>query len=114
MVNLDKEFKNLQLKDKIVSHYFQPKIIMQNLPRHKYYADLKDEFITDIKTYGFSPYITQTVDFQKKDPNLKKFSIKKHHTNEYFNYIKKSSQTKSNKMELILREKSKLGFDIFK
>ena len=95
MVNFDKQFKNLLIKEKIVSHYFQPQISLSNLPRHNYYDDLKTEFVTDIKTFGFSPYLTQTVDYQKKNKDMQKFNIKKHFANGYLNYVKESAHTTS-------------------
>jgi len=101
MVNFDKQFKNLLLKEQVVSHYFQPHISLADLPRHDYYPDLKEEFINDIKTFGFSPYITETAEFQKKNPTMQKFDIKRIQRNGYLNYIKSSNVT--NKMERILQ-----------
>ena len=76
--------------DNYVNYEFEPKTSIFNKvvgKRNTYFDEMKQEFINDINTFGFSPYILQTYKDQRRDPNIKKF-IKKKFNYGYTNYVK--------------------------
>jgi hypothetical protein len=91
-MNLNILLKGLDRLNKLnnyVNYEFEPKtnIFNQIGKRNTYFDEMKQEFINDINTFGFSPYILQTYKDQKRDPNIKKF-IKKEFNYGFTNYVK--------------------------
>ena len=75
--------------DNYVNYEFEPKTNIFNKvgKRNTYFDEMKQEFINDINTFGFSPYILRTYKDQRKDPNIKRF-IKKKFNYGYTNFVK--------------------------
>jgi len=58
LVLLDKEFNKLNKVEEYEFYKFEPKSkIIKEGKRHIYYGDLRNDFIEELNTYGFSPYI---------------------------------------------------------
>lgn len=72
LLYIDKEFNNLQLKDQIITHIYEPKIRIKGLPRHTYYNDLKKDFVNEINVFKFSPYIQMNFTQQQKNEEIRK------------------------------------------
>lgn len=72
LLYIDKEFNNLQLKDQIITHNYEPKIRIKGLPRHTYYSDLKKDFVNEINVFKFSPYIQMNYTQQQKNEEIRK------------------------------------------
>ena len=85
---IDKKFKKLNLIEEFINYKFEPR--SQNLKgkRHIYYNDLKFDFVDEINAYGFSPFIQETYDVQRRDKNIMMF--KTNYLNQgLLNYVKK-------------------------
>ncbi len=58
LVLLDKAYNRLKDIENFDFHKFQPIAVnIENGKRHIYYNDLRYDFIEELNTYGFSPYI---------------------------------------------------------
>ena len=81
--------ERLNVLDNYVNYEFEPKTNTFNKfgKRNTYFDEMKQEFINDINTFGFSPYILRTYKDQRRDPNIKKF-IRKKFNYGYTNYVK--------------------------
>ena len=75
--------------DNYVNYEFEPKTNTFNKfgKRNTYFDEMKQEFINDLNTFGFSPYILRTYKDQRRDPHIKKF-IRKKFNYGYTNYVK--------------------------
>jgi len=70
LVLLDKAFSKLKSVEDYDYHKYEPKSKNLKAPRHIYYKDLKNDFIEELNTYGFSPYIQSNKYFYNLNRNL--------------------------------------------
>ena len=70
---IDKEFKKLNLVEEFINYKFEPRSQKLKGKRHIYYNDLKYDFVDEVNAYGFSPFVQQPYDLQRKDKNIMMF-----------------------------------------
>ena len=90
---IGKDFEKLKEIDNYVNYEFEPKTNEKYGKRNIFFDELKHEFKNDINIFGFSPYIFQTIQEQRKNPNIVKFINKKFNYG-YTNYIAFKSKNK--------------------
>ena len=75
---INKEFERLHTIESIIEYQFEPKSKVTNYgKRNIYYEDLKNDFIKEVNTFGFSPFILENFEKQRKNPNIMKYMDKK-------------------------------------
>jgi hypothetical protein len=60
---LEKKYKEL---DKIGEFYdakYQPRVNNPEIRRHIYFEEIKSDFIKELNTYGFSPFILSKISY---------------------------------------------------
>ena len=57
LVLLDKAFSRIKKIEEYDNHKYEPKSKLIEGPRHIYYNDLRKDFVEELNTFGFSPYI---------------------------------------------------------
>ena len=57
LVLLDKAYTRIKKIEEYDYHKYEPKSKLIEGPRHIYYNDLRKDFVEELNTYGFSPYI---------------------------------------------------------
>ena len=85
-----KEFEKLAFLEDYINYEYEPKSNLGNLKHGKrniYFDDIKLDFINEVNTYGFSPFILETFVQQRDNPNIMKF-ITKNLNYGLTNYIK--------------------------
>lgn len=98
IAQINKQFLALQNIEKAINYCFEPRKVKDNSAwrRHMFFKELKDDFIKEVSSYGFSPYIEEPYESQKKDRNIMKF--KKGETHRGFqNYVKRKYVLKTHK-----------------
>ena len=93
---IGKEFERLAKLEDCINYEYEPKSNLKYGKRNIYFDDIKLDFINEVNTYGFSPFILESFIEQRDDPNIMRFITKKFNHG-LTNYIK--AQTK----ELTLR-----------
>lgn len=93
---IGKEFERLAKLEDFINYEYEPKSNLKYGKRNIYFNDIKLDFINEVNTYGFSPFILESFIEQRDDPNIMRFITKKFNHG-LTNYIK--AQTK----ELALR-----------
>ncbi len=75
---INKEFERLHTIESAIEYQFEPKSKVTNCgKRNIYYEDLKNDFIKEVNTFGFSPFILENFEKQRKNPNIMKYMDKK-------------------------------------
>ena len=72
-----KEFDRLAVLEDFINYEYEPKSNKKLGKRNIYYDDIKLDFINEINTYGFSPFILKNFSDQRDDPNIMRFMTKK-------------------------------------
>ena len=75
-----------KLEDRI-NYEYEPKAEKKIGKRNIFYDDIKTDFINEVNTYGFSPFIFKNYLEQREDPNIMKF-MNKNFNHGLTNYIK--------------------------
>ncbi len=89
---INQEFERLATIEGAIDYEFEPKSKLKYGKRNIYYEDLKNDFINEVNTFGFSPFILENFEKQRKNPNIMKYMNKKFNQG-LINYVK--MQTKS-------------------
>ena len=85
---INKEFERLHTIESIIEYQFEPKSKVTNYgKRNIYYEDLKNDFIKEVNTFGFSPFILENFEKQRKNPNIMKY-MDKEFNHGLTNYVK--------------------------
>ena len=82
-----KEFDRLATFEDFINYEYEPKTSKKRGKRNIYYDDIKLDFINEVNTYGFSPFILKNFSDQRDDPNIMRFMTKKFNHG-LTNYIK--------------------------
>ena len=90
--NLDailSSFYLLNKKNEKINYYYEPRFTKKNKNWKRSYVidELKKDFKKDIMNYGFSPFIENNYNEQKKDKNIMKYFYVEHYN--FSDYIKK-------------------------
>ena len=88
---IGKEFDRLGKLEDIINYQYEPKSNKRLGKRNIYFEDLKLDFINEINTYGFSPFIIKNFGEQRDDPNIMRYMVKKFNHG-LTNYIKLKTQ----------------------
>ena len=84
---IGKEFVRLEKLEDIINYQYEPKSNKRFGKRNIYFDDLKLDFINEVSTYGFSPFILKNFGEQRDDPNIMRYMTKKFNHG-LTNYIK--------------------------
>ena len=85
---INKEFERLHTLESAIEYQFEPKSKVTNYgKRNIYYEDLKNDFIKEVNTFGFSPFILENFEKQRKNPNIMKY-MDKEFNHGLTNYVK--------------------------
>ena len=84
---IGKEFARLEKLEDIINYQYEPKSNKRFGKRNIYFDDLKLDFINEVSTYGFSPFILKNFGEQRDDPNIMRYMTKKFNHG-LTNYIK--------------------------
>ena len=84
---IGKEFDRLAKIEDYINYEYEPKSNKKFGKRNIYYDDIKLDFINEVNTYGFSPFILENYVEQRDDPNIMRFMTKKFNHG-LTNYIK--------------------------
>ena len=108
---IGKEFERLAKLEECINYEYEPKSNLKFGKRNIYFEDIKLDFINEVNTYGFSPFILESFVEQRDDPNIMRFITKKFNHG-LTNYIK--AQTKAltlrqnkNKKKLFINKSAK-------
>ncbi len=88
-INIVKKLEEINIKDNFINYLYEPRFskkLDNNWKRHLFFSELKNDFIKDVSSFGFSPYIQETYSTQIKDKNIMKFK-KKNYEMGFLNYI---------------------------
>ena len=116
---IGKEFERLERLEDFINYQYEPKSNKRFGKRNIYFEDLKLDFINEVNTYGFSPFILKNFGEQRDDPNIMRYMTKAfnhgltnyvklktqaitHHSK---NEIKKYISQKKKKLKLIKKPK---------
>ena len=108
---IGKEFERLAQLEDFINYEYEPKSNLKYGKRNIYFDDIKLDFINEVNTYGFSPFILESFVEQRDDPNIMRF-ITKRFNHGLTNYIKLqtkgvSSHYKKNKKKLLFQRSMK-------
>ena len=84
---IGKEFDRLGKLEDIINYQYEPKSNKRLGKRNIYFDDLKLDFINEVSTYGFSPFILKNFGEQRDDKNIMRYMTKKFNHG-LTNYIK--------------------------
>ena len=84
---IGKEFDSLAKLEDYINYEYEPKSNIKLGKRNIYFGDLRLDFVNEINTYGFSPFIFESYSDQINDPNIMRFRTKKFNHG-LTNYIK--------------------------
>ena len=59
LIFIDREFKRLETLEEYIDYEYEPKSKLKIGKRNIYYLDLKNDFVDEVSTYGFSPFILE-------------------------------------------------------
>ena len=88
---IGKEFSRLERLEDFINYQYEPKSNKRLGKRNIYFEDLKFDFINEVNTYGFSPFILKNFADQRDDPNIMRYMTKKFNHG-LTNYIKQKTQ----------------------
>ena len=74
---IGREFDRLAELEDFINFEYEPKSNKQVGKRNIYFDDIKLDFINEVNTYGFSPFILKNFTDQRDDPNIMRFMTKK-------------------------------------
>lgn len=74
---IGKDFDRLAQLEDYINYEYEPKSNKKVGKRNIYYDDIKLDFINEVNTYGFSPFILKNFADQRDDPNIMRFMTKK-------------------------------------
>ena len=74
---IGREFDRLGLLEDFINYEYEPKSNNKIGKRYIYYDHIKLDFINEVNTYGFSPFILKNFSDQRDDPNIMRFMTKK-------------------------------------
>ena len=108
---IGKEFERLARLEDFINYEYEPKTSMKYGKRNIYFEDIKLDFINEVNTYGFSPFILQSFVEQRDNPNIMRFITKKFNHG-LTNYIKIQTKgvtpfSKKNKKRLSIQKSMK-------
>jgi hypothetical protein len=105
---INKEFNRLSRIDDYITFEFEPKSNLKIGKRNIYYLDLKNDFVNEVNTFGFSPFILQKFENQRKDPNIMRY-MNKEFNHGLTNFVRKQNASlKINPLSgTLLKEKKK-------
>ena len=122
---IGREFDRLAELEDFINFEYEPKSNKQFGKRNIYFGDIKLDFINEVNTYGFSPFILKNFSDQRDDPNIMRFMTKKfnhgltnyvklgtssithHTTKEIKKYISRKKKTKK------IKKKKEIYSNIF-
>lgn len=92
LIHIDKQFNRLDKIEDYINQKFEPRSKGKHkIKKHIYYDDLEADFIDEVNAYGFSPYIQQSSELQRRDENIMRF--KTNFINDgLLNYVKKRNK----------------------
>ena len=110
---IGKEFERLERLEDFINYQYEPKSNKRLGKRNIYFEDLKLDFINEVNTYGFSPFILKNFGEQRDDPNIMRYMTKAFNHG-LTNYVKLKTQaiTHHSKNEIkkyISQKKKKLN-----
>ena len=105
---INQEFNRLSRIEDYITFEFEPKSNLKIGKRNIYYLDLKNDFVNEVNTFGFSPFILQKFENQRKDPNIMRY-MNKEFNHGLTNFVRKqNSSLKINPLSgTLLKEKKK-------
>lgn len=108
ILRVNKQFDKIKKFEKQINYKYEPRIQKEDPSwrRHMFYKELKDEFIKEISSYGFSPYIDQSYDIQKRDKNIMKFK-KRNYNYGLTNYVRKTNYKQMRSVSADINKKIK-------
>ena len=89
---ISKEFERLSRIEDYINYEYEPKSNKRFGKRNIYFDDIKLDFINEVNTYGFSPFILKNFGEQRDDPNIMRFMTKKFNHG-LTNYVKLGTRT---------------------
>ena len=98
LVLLNKQFDDIKKVEREIEYRYEPRITKEDpkWKRHMFYSELKDEFIKEVSSYGFCPFIEDTYDAQRKNKNIMKFRLLSYNQG-MMNYVRKKYDQKPNR-----------------
>lgn len=107
IVFLNKQFDTLTKKESAIKFQFEPQMEKLNpgWKRHIYFNELKYDFMCEISAYGFSPYIHQTFDSQRKNKRIMMYNSQKFNYN-LVEYIRKQNEKETTQLTSALKHKA--------
>ena len=106
LIFIDREFKRLETLEEYIDYEYEPKSKLKMGKRNIYYLDLKNDFVDEVSTYGFSPFILENFEKQRKNPNIMKYMNKKFNHG-LTNYVKRQNQGVMSPRAIKKQEKKK-------
>lgn len=105
---IDQEFNRLSTLEDEIDYEFEPKckLNFKGIKRNIYYIDLKNDFVDEVNTYGFSPFILENYDRQRKNPNIMRYMNKKFNHG-LTNYVKRQHQKPFTRKKTAEKQKKK-------
>lgn len=91
LIFIDREFKRLETLEENLDYEYEPKCKFKGGKRNIYYLDLKNDFVDEVSTYGFSPFILEKFEQQRKNPNIMRYMNKKFNHG-LTNYVKRQNE----------------------
>ena len=108
LIFIDREFRRLETLEEYLDYEYEPKCKSKGGKRNIYYLDLKNDFVDEVSTYGFSPFILEKFEKQRKNPNIMRYMNKKFNHG-LTNYVKRQNEAIPKQTTPSLkREKKKL------
>ena len=82
----------LNALDKFINYKYEPHAIKcgKDWKRHIYFKDFKHDFIKELTTYGFSPFVHQPYRVQRQNQHITKYKLI-HFNYGYINYVHKKN-----------------------
>jgi hypothetical protein len=108
---IGREFERLAQLEDFINYEYEPKSNLKYGKRNIYFDDIKLDFINEVNTYGFSPFILESFVEQRDNPNIMRF-ITKRFNHGLTNYVKLQtkgipSHYKKNKKKLLFQRSMK-------
>lgn len=87
---IEQEYEHLKVKENDINYQFEPPFSrkIKSQKRNINFVDLKEDFIDELATFGFSPFIHRSYASQNHDKNIIKYKKKKFNFG-FYNYVKK-------------------------